>query len=436
MSNSEGMLRKPDPESSSKVSTTCPFFSVLIPTMNRPRLLGAAIRTAMWQTFEDFELIVSDNSNDEECRKKNWAAIEKYADDPRVHYIRPDSWMNLPDHWEFASRHASGRYVVMLADRRVMRPSALAYLHSEIGAFPKQNKVLAWDSSCRFDERSGILANRPFTGAAEVLDSKKLASEYATFADWRSSCMSWNRLPRMLNGCYRFDVAREIREEHGRLFLPVSPDYISAFLALAYTDNFVYLDRPLFISHGSESTGQMGVVHGIEDYASTVRSVDSFEGLPMGLITVSSTIVRDLLTVKDLVGERFSGVCVDWVGYYTFNYHEIMLKERSGSPMDISALYAQLWDDVGRLTPEQQGRVKQRVKKLDRERASLIALRRLVVRLELDPLYHSVMGKIRHVRQRIAGKPLYTDVFDAALQTDHILTDAVERANGSGEASK
>ncbi len=86
---------------------------------------------------------------------------------------------------------------------------------------------------------------------------------------------------------------------------------------------------------------------------------------------------------------------------------------------------------VGKLTPEQQTEVKEHVKELDQQRVSFIGLRRLVVRIGLDPFYHFVMGKIKHVRQKLAGKPVYADVFEAAMQTDYILTDPVETVNGN-----
>ena len=83
------------------------------------------------------------------------------------------------------------------------------------------------------------------------------------------------------------------------------------------------------------------------------------------------------------------------------------------------------------LSPEQQAEIKDHVKELDRKHASFIALRRLVVRMELDSLYRFVVGKIRYVRQKLAGKPVYANVFEAAMQTDYILTDPVETVNGN-----
>ena len=224
------MLRLPDPESSSNVRSGGPFFTVLIPTMNRPQLLEAAVETVLWQTFKDFELIVSDNSSDETSRTQNRRTVAKYADDHRVHYIHPPQWMNMPDHWEFASRHASGRYVVILTDRHVMRPSVLQFLHAQINHFQEDGKVFTWHCESTFHQ--GIVNTSPFTGAIEVLDSKQEILEFTKCANWRSSPIWRNRLLRMLNSCYRFDMAQTIRDKHGRLFWPYFPDYTCAYLLL------------------------------------------------------------------------------------------------------------------------------------------------------------------------------------------------------------
>jgi len=426
MSFSDGALRKPDPESSSKVSAGGPFFTVLVPTMNRFQLLESAVGTIMRQTFTDFELIVSDNSSDEESKMRNRATVEEFADDSRVRYIRPDRWMNMPDHWEFATRHASGRYVVILTDRHVMRPSALQFLHVQINHLQEDSKVVSWQPGSAFS-RSGTVNSVPFTGASEVLDSMQELCEFAKCAQWRFSPIWHNRLPRMLNSCYRFDVAQTIRKNHGRLFMPSNPDYTCAYLLLAYTDRFTYLDRPLFMHHGNQGNGNNILLYGGKEYISSLGDEDLSAELPVPLRTATNLIIRDLLMIKNLVGTRLSNISLDLVGYFMCNYRELMIMERLGSQVDVRALYAQWSEGIQMLTTEQQKQIEVFVSELERERSSFTSLRRLAVKLGFDRHYHAIVGGIRHIRRLFTGKPVYPNVLDAARQTDYMLTDAVDK---------
>ena len=67
-----------------------PAVSVCIPTYNYARFLGSAIESVIAQTFEDFELIVSDNASTDDTQ----AVIASY-DDPRIRAYRNDHNLGL-----------------------------------------------------------------------------------------------------------------------------------------------------------------------------------------------------------------------------------------------------------------------------------------------------------------------------------------------------
>ena len=62
-----------------------PRFSVVLPTIGRIEYLTEAIESIRWQTFRDFEPIVSDNSADGSVR----SIADNYRHDDRVRYVRP-----------------------------------------------------------------------------------------------------------------------------------------------------------------------------------------------------------------------------------------------------------------------------------------------------------------------------------------------------------
>src|SRR4051812_3222592 len=88
-----------------------PRFSIIIPTRERAATLRYALRTCLDQTFDDYEVIVSDNFSSPATK-----AVVDEAAAPRVRYFRTDRPLAMSDSWEFAVSHARGEYVLVIGD--------------------------------------------------------------------------------------------------------------------------------------------------------------------------------------------------------------------------------------------------------------------------------------------------------------------------------
>ena len=86
--------------------STNPKVSVILPTYNRARLLGKAVRSVLNQTYKDLEVIVVDD-----CSTDNTKEVVKSLDDERIIYIQ-----NMKNRGAASARNtgievANGKYI-------------------------------------------------------------------------------------------------------------------------------------------------------------------------------------------------------------------------------------------------------------------------------------------------------------------------------------
>lgn len=88
-----------------------PLVSVIIPTYNRPTYLQAAIASVLNQTFQNFEIIVSDDGS----RESPQALVESFRD-PRIRFRRNATNVGIAWNATYALQSARGKYIASLND--------------------------------------------------------------------------------------------------------------------------------------------------------------------------------------------------------------------------------------------------------------------------------------------------------------------------------
>jgi len=108
---------------------------IIIATFNRPTLILRSIDSALKQTFNDFELIVSDNSTNNDTRdiiSKNY--------NTNVIYTKRDKWLTGIEHLNIILSEIKSEYFIIFHDDDVMHPEMLNILYSKL---VKNNDILA-----------------------------------------------------------------------------------------------------------------------------------------------------------------------------------------------------------------------------------------------------------------------------------------------------
>ncbi|MEA5597610.1 glycosyltransferase family 2 protein [Rivularia sp. UHCC 0363] len=100
-----------------------PLISVITPTYNRPEYLRAALTSAVQQTYQNIEIIVSDN-----CSPENPQAIVESFQDSRIRFFRNQSNLGMFANTMNAFKQARGKYVASLLDDDMWEKDFLAKL--------------------------------------------------------------------------------------------------------------------------------------------------------------------------------------------------------------------------------------------------------------------------------------------------------------------
>lgn len=105
-----------------------PFFSIVIPTYNRPGYLKMAIKSVLRQNFNDFEIVVNDNSQNLLSRQ-----VSNSFKDKRICYFKNKANLGYFRNLYQVIKKASGKYVFILGDDDlILKKKTLFNIHKLI----------------------------------------------------------------------------------------------------------------------------------------------------------------------------------------------------------------------------------------------------------------------------------------------------------------
>lgn len=94
------------------IDKTYPLVTIAIPTYNRAdSYLKQALQSALEQTYQNVEIIVSDN-----CSTDNTEMVIKNVNDPRIRYFRQEKNIGANNNFNFCLNQAKGDYFLLLQD--------------------------------------------------------------------------------------------------------------------------------------------------------------------------------------------------------------------------------------------------------------------------------------------------------------------------------
>ncbi|TFD09625.1 MULTISPECIES: glycosyltransferase family A protein [unclassified Cryobacterium] len=133
--------------------------SVVIPAYNNAEYLEETLASVFAQTFEDFEVIVSDHSSTDSTK----AVIEKFRHEPRLVILDTEAGGGALRNWNRVSQAATGTYLKLVCGDDLIHPDILA---KQVAAMKSaSNVVLVASPRSIVDARNQpVIARRGLAG--------------------------------------------------------------------------------------------------------------------------------------------------------------------------------------------------------------------------------------------------------------------------------
>ncbi len=112
--------------------------SICTPTYNRPELLERTLRSCLAQTFQDFEIIVTDNSTNDLS-----AQMIERLNDSRIRYFKNEKNLGPVGNTSRAVSLAKGKYIKILMDDDLIKPECLEKMVEALEKNPAAGVAMA-----------------------------------------------------------------------------------------------------------------------------------------------------------------------------------------------------------------------------------------------------------------------------------------------------
>lgn len=319
-------------------------FSIVIPTRDRAAKLQHALRSALNQAFDDYEVVVSNNQSSDNTEQ----VVAGFADS-RLRYVKAPRSMSMVDHWEFALEQAQGEWVLFVCDDDALMPGALASiasaaeLHSGLELIQYGILVYVYADGTALD---GNYVDLP----TQIRQTCQLYSSYRCLR--RNFRRLSGHMPKFLNSAVNARLIDRVRNQYGRVFWDWAPDYSSASLLLANTSTYARLSPLMLWGENMESYGAGSA----RDPAHMLRFFSQFESFKgelshspyPKLLTVQNCVYDTFSRIRKVLGHGFEDMEIDPV-----RFRRILIKDcrryLAGGHSQYAAIVRQLNSDLSAL---------------------------------------------------------------------------------------
>lgn len=305
-----------------------PFISVVMPTYNRGHLIGDAIKSILRQTFEDFELIVSNSASTDNTRE-----VVTGFDDKRVKYIESDKKLVIGDNYQIALDNAKGEYITFLSDDDAFTPITFERVKQIIDT--ENARLVGFQVSYYYHDTvteidltipPKTLVFRDFTRDVTRFTSQNALQNL--FASYKISNGTRNAkfiTPFLANAFYHNSIFEKLKQKTNKLFNKTPADMYLAAAVFYQVEHYFCIDEPLHVwsfweGNSSASPNKKGKKLR-EHYENLLKANDeTLELTPVKFALPYNCIINSILSAKQNYETENNRVNLDWNLYFVETY--------------------------------------------------------------------------------------------------------------------
>lgn len=121
---------------------TGPRVSVVIPAFENEHYIRATMESVLAQTYQDFELVVSDHSSTD----RTWEILQDFRHGRRVRLLQTPAGGGAERNWNRVTREATGELVKLVCGDDLLTPDSLA---AQVAAFDQHGEDVVMVASAR-----------------------------------------------------------------------------------------------------------------------------------------------------------------------------------------------------------------------------------------------------------------------------------------------
>ena len=265
-----------------------PRISIVVPTRERANYIGAALRSCLLSSRQDYEVLVLDNASKDGTRQ----VVEGF-DDPRLRYDRSDVRLSMRDNFERGLALARGDIIGFIGDDDGIfehTPDKVIEIFErhDVGAVAAARAHYGWPDLTSARHDTGLL---PRNSGITVKRSRRELYHLLKHSDYY-------RLPCIYHGFVKTSILRDLAQQQGRIFMSSQVDIYSS-IGLSMQDfEFAYCASPLVINGGSSRSNGASHFGGGTNIEKTNWKKEDDLGFLLGFsnhATVGSLIIESAL---------------------------------------------------------------------------------------------------------------------------------------------